>query len=235
MKEKRNIKEEDEKEKLKNMSVDEMKEKIIEQEKTIKKNRKEILKLHNKINEVNELLEIKEGEIQSVKSMLINQDKKYKNDFEILNNKINDIVKEKNNKIEELKATLSLQENKFTNEINNIKLFMDYLGEIIQNNGQNNFGLNNGQNIYPSDISLPKINICFKNFNGKQKIITYNYGTPLNQALKNNLPQIGIFQVSNNPKKINFTYDAKKLSLDDETPIEIVFSPNTSVTVQTSF
>ena len=103
---------------------------------------------------------------------------------------------------------------------------MDYLGEIIQNNGQNN---------YVSDISLPKINICFKNFNGKQKIITYNYGTPLNQALKNYLTQIGIFQVSNNPKKINFTYDAKKLSLDDETPIEIVFSPNTSVTVQTSF
>ena len=235
MKEKRNIKEEDEKEKLKNMSVDEMKEKIIEQEKTIKKNRKEILKLHNKINEVNELLEIKEGEIQSVKSMLINQDKKYKNDFEILNNKINDIVKEKNNKIEELKATLSLQENKFTNEINNIKLFMDYLGEIIQNNGQNNFALNNGQNNYVSDISLPKINICFKNFNGKQKIITYDYGTPLNQALKNYLTQIGKIQNNKDTNKINFTYDAKKLSLEDETPIEIVFSPNTSVTVQTSF
>ena len=222
MKSKSNVKEEDENEKIKNMSVDEMKEKIIEQEKTIKKNRKEIIKLHNKINEVNELLEIKEGEIQTVKSMLINQDKKYKNDLEILNNKIN----EKNNKIETLEKNLSLQENKFTNEINNIKIFMDYLGEIIQNNGQNN---------YVSDISLPKINICFKNFNGKQKIITYNYGTPLNQALKNYLTQIGIFQVSNNPKKINFTYDAKKLSLDDETPIEIVFSPNTSVTVQTSF
>ena len=226
MKSKSNIKEEDENEKIKNMSVDEMKEKIIEQEKTIKKNRKEIIKLHNKINEVNELLEIKEGEIQTVKSMLINQDKKYKNDLEILNNKINDIVKEKNNKIETLEKNLSLQENKFTNEINNIKIFMDYLGEIIQNNGQNN---------YVSDISLPKINICFKNFNGKQKIITYDYGTPLNQALKNYLTQIGKIQDNKDTNKINFTYDAKKLSLEDETPIEIVFSPNTSVTVQTSF
>ena len=222
MKSKSNTKEEDENEKIKNMSVDEMKERIIEQEKTIKKNRKEIIKLHNKINEVNELLEIKEGEIQTVKSMLINQDKKYKNDLEILNNKIN----EKNNKIETLEKNLSLQENKFTNEINNIKIFMDYLGEIIQNNGQNN---------YASDISLPKINICFKNFNGKQKIITYDYGTPLNQALKNYLTQIGKIQDNKDTNKINFTYDAKKLSLEDETPIEIVFSPNTSVTVQTSF
>ena len=102
------------------MTVDEMKEKLIEQESIIKKNRKEIIKLHNKINEVNELLQIKEGEIENVKSIIINQEKKHKNDIEILNNKINDIiklVKEKDDKIEELKKNLSNQSNKNENEI----------------------------------------------------------------------------------------------------------------------
>ena len=103
---------------------------------------------------------------------------------------------------------------------------MDYLGEIIQNNEINNLS---------SDNSLPKVNICFKNFNGKQKIVSYNYGTPLNQALRKYLIQIGKLEIIKDTKKINFTYGAKKLSVNDETPIEEVFAPNTSVTVFTSF
>ena len=99
---------------------------------------------------------------------------------------------------------------------------MDYLGEIIQNNEQEKL----------SSMNLSKINIiCFKNFNGQQKIFSFNYGTPLNLALRKYLIQIGRTDIIDDTNHITFSYDTKKLYLNDETPVEIIFSPNTSVTV----
>ena len=73
-----------------------------------------------------------------------------------------------------------------------------------------------------SNPELPKINIIFTDKKGMKRNLVLNYGTTIDQALKQYLNAINKSQLINSGK-INFIYNITKLEFGNNTPIEQFF------------
>ena len=75
------------------------------------------------------------------------------------------------------------------------------------------------------NIQVPKMNIIFdeKTDPPRSKNLIINYGTTVEQILKEYLFLINTQNLINQPNKIQFIYNSRQLSFGDKTPIEKFF------------
>ena len=98
----------------------------------------------------------------------------------------------------------------------------NFVPNMMINN--NNFQIMNMNNNNFVPIEKPKINVIFQTIWGTVNSITVDFGVTINQLLKKYFERIGRPELIRQDNTINFTFNARKIKFDDETPVEKYFA-----------
>ena len=223
--------------------IQEMNNKLLIQEKEINKYKTKIENLKKEIKEINNNIKKKDDIINEINNKLLNQNENINdnnNKIGTLYEKINELFFIYNNFDERIQE--NKDEIKFLKTIISDKCEQNYLfhNNIMPNIGTNyNMNNNNRQNIgiqhkyndNQSHIDIKKKNIIFKTLNGEMKSIICENGTTISNMIKKYLMEIGNTGLIN-AENINFTFNAKKISINDNTKIEEYFQNIQSPIIQ---
>jgi len=213
--------------------IQKIKNKLLAQEKELKKNKNEIKNLSELIEKINKENKKKDKKLLTMNDKLLNQEKiinDYKNKINGLDKKIFELKNNENNYKKEL--------NEIIQKIEEQKNKNDKMNFIMKNNINQNFydmsRFNNNMLMNMNNIGGFQINqnqnkmpekkcIIFKSMEGDTKILNFDLGTTINEILMEYIKKINNSKNINNDYEFSFLFNGNQLHIGDNTKIEQYF------------
>ena len=147
-----------------------------------------------------------------------------------INNNNSYLKQQFQNIIMEIQNLIMQLDNQFSN-IGMYNMGMPLPKMNLQMNNTNfseTFIKNNEKEKYNEKKYKEKQNVCFQTMDGRKMHLVFDYGTTVNEMLKIFLIKIGRKELINNNEKV-FLFNAKKINVTDNTPIEEFFKTSNPI------